>query len=288
MQRSLILLMSLAWLFSSCAAGRKLPLPDELREVSGLYVAAPDSLWWLNDSGDAARLILTDGRGQLRRIVAVPGAVNRDWEDLTADPQGRIYIGDFGNNLNRRQDLCIYRFDPREGALDSITFRYPDQERFPPPPAAANFDCEGFFFYADSLHLFSKNRLGAGNYYTKHYVLPARPGAYTAELRDSLYLRKRVVTSAAVAPDGQTVALLSYWFKPLFRFIPLTATTLFFLDDFPDAHFLRGRLSKQRIPKGLPPTQYESVDFLPDGRLLIASERTVFFRQKARRWRRLP
>jgi hypothetical protein len=270
-------------LWGQSRAPHKFQLPDVLNEVSGLYHAGPDSLWWHNDSGDSARLFLTDERGRLRETRRFPQLVNRDWEDLTADDQGRIYIGDFGNNLNARRDLAIYIYDPHSESVDSLTFRYPDQDAFPPPPERANFDMEAFFWYRDSLHLFSKNRLWAGNYFTKHYVLPAAPGDYVAELRDSLYLKRRVVTAAAISPDRQAVALLAYWFKPLLGFIPITSTTIFLFEDFPEGYFLRGALSRRKVPKGLPPTQYESIDFIDNRTVLVASERTIFFKQKARR-----
>src|SRR5690606_35185269 len=106
----------------------------------GLYYAGPDSLWWHNDGGDAPNLYLTDGQGKLIRTITLPGISNSDWEDLTVDNQGRIYIGDFGNNLNRRHDLRIYCYNPADDHLDSLSFSYEDQIAFPPPPERANFD----------------------------------------------------------------------------------------------------------------------------------------------------
>jgi len=262
---------------------RKIPLPDALNEVSGFYYGGADSLWWHNDSGHEPRLYRTDLEGNLLEDIHLAQIRNRDWEALAFDEQGHLYIGDFGNNANARRDLRIYRYHLGSGAIDSILFSYPDQERFPPPPEAANFDMEAFFWYRDSLHLFSKNRLQYGNDYTKHYVLPAAPGGYTAELRDSVYLKKRVVTGAAISPDGQAVVLVAYWFKPLFGFIPLTRTSVFLLEAYPDGRFLQGTMQKIRVPKGLAPTQYEAIDFVDPARVLLASERTVLFRQKARR-----
>ena len=284
--RGVIMLSLAVMLWQGCASGhpgRRFRLPDELKEVSGLYYAGPDSLWWHNDSGDEARLFLTDSTGGLRGILPVPGAENVDWEDLTADDEGNLYVGDFGNNANRRRRLRIYRYQPESGRLDSILYTYPDQREFPPPPERANFDMEAFFWYRDSLHLFSKNRLQKGDYYTKHYVLPAAPGHYVADLRDSLYLKKRVVTGAAVSPDGRRITLLTYWYKLILGIIPVTRTTVFWLEDFPEHEFLRGTLKGQKVPKGLAPTQYEAIDFIGAGNVMAASEKTVFFRQQARR-----
>ncbi len=269
-------------LFGQDAWKSRFRLPAQLEEVSGLARSGSDSLWWHNDSGHHPRLYLTDGRGNLQTLVEIRKAQNRDWEDLTHDQRGRFYIGDFGNNANRRRNLAIYIFDPHTGQLDSITYRYPDQEAFPPAEARANFNMEAFFWHRDSLHLFSKSRLGNDHYHTKHYVLPAKPGDYTAHLRDSLYLDKRVVTGAAISPDGQSVALLSYWFKPVLGFIPRSKTTVYLLSNYKGTHFLKGKLQAYKVPKGLPPTQYEAVDFLGPKTLLVASENTFLFKQKAR------
>lgn len=263
---------------------KKFILPPDFVEVSGLYITAPDSIWWHNDSGDRPRLLLTDGRGRVKQRIVLPGIQNRDWEDITADDTGYLYLGDFGNNLNRRTDLRIYRYHPRTRQLDSILFRYPDQQSFAPPLAQWNFDAEGFLWFRDSLHIFSKNRVGAGNYYSKHYTVPAHPGQYTAILRDSLLLPKRVVTGAALSPDRKQIALLSYFYRMTFLgFLPKTRTTIWTLSDFPGSQFFKGTLRETRVKKPLlVPTQYEAIDYVSDKRVLIASERTVMFRSQAK------
>lgn len=261
---------------------KKIRLPQNLLETSGLYYAGPDSLWWHNDSGDQPRLVLTDQKGNIKKELLLP-VVNRDWEDITHDNFGNIYIGDFGNNANARKDLRIYIFNPINETLDSILFTYPDQQAFPPTAALCNFDMEGFFWHNDSLHLFSKNRLISGNYYTKHYILPAQAGVFTAELRDSFYLKKRVVTAAAISPDGQNVALLSYFFRKILGFIPKTRTTIWSFSDFSDTNFFQGNLRKQKVKKCLVPTQFEALDFIDNQSVYVASERTPLYKQKAKR-----
>ncbi len=279
----LLVVLSFGLTLPAQSVKKKFKLPGILAEASGLYIASPDSLWWLNDSGNASALYLTDGRGRLLAAMPVPQSVNRDWEGLAADPEGHLYIGDFGNNGNRRQDLCIYRFHPLSRRLDSIRFRYPDQAAFPPPVEQWNFNMEGFFWKNDRLHLFSKNQLQKGNSYTKHYVLPAEPGTYVAELRDSLRLKRRVVTGAAISADGQTVALVAYNYQRLLGFIPITSQSIFTLRDFPEDRFLEGTLVKQKIPGCLTPKQYEAIDFLDGQNVIVGTERTVLVKQKAKR-----
>lgn len=278
-----LLFLPFSLLSQNFPAVKKFKLPEQLPEASGLYVDTPDSLWWLNDSGNAPVLYCTDGKGNLQRELRVGEAVNRDWEDLAADEAGNIYIGDFGNNDNQRRDLCIYIFQPETGAVDSILFRYPDQEEFPPERREDwTFDMEGFFYHQDSLHLFSKDKTRERSFITKHYVLPAKAGTYTAKLRRSLSLPKRVVTGAAISADGRTVALLSYRFKLLLGFIPLTPVDVFIFRNFPGNDFLAGQMEQLPAVRCLWPTQYEAIDFYGPDSVYIASERTPLYRQKAK------
>ena len=282
---TLLLFLSLPLLSQNFLKKKKYKLPKELPEVSGLYVASPDSLWWHNDGGHPAELFLTNSRGELLWRGTVPGAANRDWEDLTADDKGNFYIGDFGNNNNQRKDLAIYIYSPASGQLDSIRFQYPDQQEFPPEPERQNFDMEGFFWFQDSLHLFSKNQMSKGNYYTKHYVLPAAPGVCEAVLRDSLYLKKRVTTAAAISPDGRSVALLAYRFKLFLGFIPITPADIFVLTDFSGTDFFEGNLKRRKGVRCILPTQYEALDYIDPDSVWIASEGNILYKQKMKKRR---
>lgn len=183
-------------------------LPAAIAESSGLATdSVRQTFWTHNDGGSKPELFRIDASGRLLQTVPLKNLKNNDWEDLAQDPAGNVYIGDFGNNNNRRRDLKIYRVNPRNPALaDSISFRYEDQDAFPPAPEQRNFDCEAFFWRADSLYLFSKNR---GGKLVKMYVLPAQPGDYVAKIRGTVRL-KTMVTAADINPAGTQFALLSY------------------------------------------------------------------------------
>ncbi len=258
-------------------------LPDVLKEVSGLHYAAPDSLWWLNDSGNSPTLYLTNGVGEIKEEIHLP-IRNADWEDLTGDDQGRLYIGDFGNNRSLRQDLKIYAYEPASGALDSIAFRYSDQTDYTGTSATQSFDVEGFFWYQDSLHLFSKSKLPKSNYLTKHYVLSQEGEDQIAVLRDSVTLKKRAVTAAAIDPATGQVALLSYYYKMVLGFWPVSKASVYFFEDYPVGSFLRGKVLIKTV-SCLIGLQYESLDFIDNKYFYIASEQTKFFRPRVKRIR---
>ncbi len=260
-------------------------LPPDLKEVSGLYLESGNSFWWLNDSGWDPILFNTNGRGELIDSICFPQLKNVDWEDLTSDDRGNIYIGDFGNNNNNRKDLRIYIYNKESEKLDSILYTYPDQKLFPPPLAFRNFNMEGFFWHKNKLHLFSKNRRGVGSYYTKHYTLTDQAGQQVATLKDSIYLKKRIVTGAAISPDGASVALLTYNFKKILGFLPNFSSTIYILRNFEEDNFLSGKLTKRRTPSFLIATQWESIDFLNNKTVYVASEQTAFIKPKVKRAR---
>ena len=178
-------------------------------ESSGFALAnAQGDLWTHGDGGSTASLYKITPQGDVLQTMNLAPLVNIDWEDLTRDDEGRVYIGDFGNNQNKRRNLCIYRLSgPDMRQIDTIRFRYSDQRQFPPRKAARNFDCEAFFYRQDSLYLFTKNR--CKGHYVKMYALPARPGYHVATLLDSVRINTWI-TAADISPDGRTVALLGY------------------------------------------------------------------------------
>ncbi|SHI64157.1 hypothetical protein SAMN02745146_1261 [Hymenobacter daecheongensis DSM 21074] len=192
---------------------------EKVVESSGLELTGTeDDLWTHGDGGNTAMLYHITQQGDLLRTVNLAPLTNMDWEDLARDPAGNLYIGDFGNNQNKRRNLSIYRLaSPDFKQVDTIRFRYPDQHAFPPKKPRRNFDCEAFYFWQDSLYLFTKNR-GEGHW-VKQYVLPARPGSYTARLADSIRINTWI-TAADISPDGQRVALLGYGHVYLIERLP--------------------------------------------------------------------
>lgn len=204
-----------------------------------------NSFWTHNDSGGKSELYEIDTHGKLLSTRAVADAPNVDWEDLTRDEKGNIYIGDFGNNGNARKSLNIYKISEEKPETEKITFSYTDQKEFPPPASQRNFDCEAFFYHNDSLYLFSKNR-SATNHMVKLYKVPAAAGTYQISPVDSINISTQV-TSADVSPDGKTFALLTYGKiflfnttgknidlkkpKGCFRFVKKQAEALIFINN---------------------------------------------------------
>lgn len=272
--RTILLLLLIAPMLTARAQSfpRRIRLPQTLREISGM-ARLPNGDWWvLNDGGNASVIYRLGASGKNILEKHNLPCPNRDWEDMCADPQGNLYIADVGNNFNNRRDLCVFRYQPQSKTLDSIVFSYPDQRDFPPSNMRNwNYDCEAMVFFQDSLHLFSKNRFKS-NHIVKHYVIPAKPGRYVAELRDSIRLKNRVVSGAAISADGRTLALTSYMLGFKLGFIPFTKASVFYFTGFRGSMFFKGNKKRVRLPKFMIARQFESIMEWSPGCWLAANE----------------
>ena len=114
------------------------PADPRIDEGSGMVVSLShaDTVWIVNDSGDAARLFAVDTTdGHTRAVVTLSGATNVDWEALAISPDGgvpHLWVGDVGDNDAVRPSIQVYRLaepDLVTGSTDAWTgydFVYPD------------------------------------------------------------------------------------------------------------------------------------------------------------------
>lgn len=224
---SLGLLASLV-LASGCAkpSPTGVALDRKVREPSGVTNSPnhPGVFWVHGDSGSGNWLFAIDGRGELLARMRVRGADNVDWEDITHDDQGNLWLGDIGNNESGRRDLAVYRIpepDPHDD-IDSVRadlrvrFSFPEQTKF--GNKKYNFDTESLLWWRGDLWLLTKHR---SDDLTHLYRFPRLDGAAvelervaTFDLGPSLEGPRKPwagqVTAAEVAPDGEHWALLSY------------------------------------------------------------------------------
>lgn len=241
-------------------------MPDSLSESSGLEKCREgQSYWTLGDGGTKSQLYEIDSSGKVLSVLPLHQIKNRDWEGMAKDKEENIYVGDFGNNTNTRKNLCIYKINANENdRIDTIFFRYPDQANFPPEKKQKNFDCEGMFWYKDSLYLFSKNR---GNNWMNIYRLPDDGGNYTAAIHQKIYVSSQI-TAADINPDHSLVALLAYGRIYFFR-----------VTEFPSLK-LKPCFKRRFNSSG----QSEALVFINQTDLLISNEqRQLFLMQKENR-----
>jgi hypothetical protein len=223
-------------------------LPTKLYESSGLIYYKNKYLITHNDGGNKSEIYILNLKGELINTIAVDRAKNIDWEDLAMDKKGKLFIGDFGNNLNQREKCKIYilkkNFEQDENQkinAKQISFVYEDQDEFPPKKKTdLNYDCEAFFWMKDSLYILTKCRSKPFTGVTNIYVLPDKPGNYKARKLGSLQLcsfhwQWCSVTAADYHSPSGTLAVLVY-------------SKLYMISDFPEARFWEGKMKSYNLP----------------------------------------
>ena len=219
-------------------------LPEKMYETSGLVFYDNKYILTQNDGGNKSELFVLDLTGKHIKTINIEGAENKDWEDLTQDDEGRVYIGDFGNNTNKRESCKIYilpkDFIEKNSIIPKvITFNYEDQKDFPPSEENLNFDCEAFFWKDDSLYLFSKCRTKPFTGITNVYVVPAKAGNYTA---------KKVGSVTLCSSNWQFCSVTSVDYNAKFKMIAiLTYSRLYLVFGFSGNNFWEGKLKSYQL-----------------------------------------
>lgn len=222
LRKNLFLLLSIAFL--SCKSSSNLQilfdLPNELSEASAVEVTSKSPLiWTIQDKNNDPILYGINDKGKIEKKIQIKNATNNDWEDLSSDPSGNIYIGDFGNNDNDRQNLAIYKINHEDLSKNAAnialktTFYYPDQKLFPPKKSNRIYDAEAFFYWDNNFYIISKNRSSGFDGTTILYKIPAKEGNFAAqkiaEFKTCSQYKSCAITSAAITSDGKKVVLLS-------------------------------------------------------------------------------
>lgn len=258
-------------------------LDPALKEISGMVAAHPDTLWVHNDSGDLPRLYRIDSRGKIQDTFTWEERAHIDWEDMTTDPAGKLYIGDLGNNARTRTGFVVYIWQPGQGNPAQISFHYPGQRK--------DLDAEALCWFRDSLWIFTKAPYGKGSRKSEIYTLPAVAGTFTARYKGSLTLKNRVVTAAAVHPAGDRLALTTYNLKR-FVGIPRLPASLVMLYGFEGSHPGQARQKRWRLPPLGISTPFEALDFVGPDEVYLGSEaspinRPFLAKVRFRKWKNM-
>ncbi len=241
-------------------------LDRKMQESSGLVLYQGQYLLTHNDGGNKSEIFVLDLKGNLVRTINVKNTKNHDWEDLAQDDKGTVYVGDFGNNLNEREECQIYILPKDiiksdEIEPDKIKFTYEDQHKYPPKKEDLNYDCEAFFWKDDHLYLLTKCRTKPFTGESRVYELEAKKGKQVAKYKGSIYLcqsgwRFCSVTSVDYYPKTNTMAILTYG-------------KLYILSNFIGIEFWNGDIRSYSLPVV---KQREAICFAKDGKLYMTDE----------------
>lgn len=271
--KKIILIFSIL-LFVSCEENKEklnllFELPKDLKETSGIfYDATINLIWTLEDSGNKNEIYALDKQGKIVKTLKLNNLENIDWEDITQDKQGNLYIGDFGNNENERKNLAIYKVNATDLVKENvektikISFSYPEQTEFPPSKKKLFFDVEGFIEMNENFYLFTKNRSKSGDGTVYIYKIPNQEGNHEAkkigEFKTCSDFETCAITSAAISPNSKQIALLTH-------------SKIWFFDGFNEDNFTAGKTSVFELNHN---TQKESICYKNNQTLLIADEKS--------------
>lgn len=260
----------LTFLFFSCQNFGQLKviadLPSTLKEVSGIeYISKTRHVWVINDGGNKSELYKISKKGEIKKEINIKSK-NKDWEDITSDNNGNLYIGDFGNNGSYRKDLRILfirkkQLKKKSISPDKIHFSFENQENFPPKKERLYFDCEAFFYFKNYLYLFTKSRVPNKFGTTFLYKIPAVKGNHKAKLIGEFNNGTTMdswITAADISKNGKKVVLLSQ-------------KNILVFTDFKNDNFFSGKLNKIKLESR---TQKEGICFKNKNTLLLTDEKS--------------
>ncbi|AXG79486.1 YncE family protein [Streptomyces paludis] len=218
-----------------------------ITESSGLAASRihPGVYWTHNDSAHPPYIYAVDSRtGETVATITLAGIGEiRDAEAISLGPDGNLYVGDIGDNLNGSWDhVWIYRFPEPKQLKDAtvrptqFTVEYEDGPR----------DAESMMVHPTTgrVYIASKNQGGGGLYEGPARLDPSGTNTF-----------RRIgevpwVTDGAFSPDGTELTFRSYFSARSYE-------------------WKNGRLGPHR-PVGVPfQRQAESVTYTADGKALM-------------------
>jgi len=236
-------------------------LSKSLKEVSGNEIIVnSDLIWMVNDSGNRPEVFGVNRRGEIKKVVKVM-AKNHDWEDLTSDEKGNLYIGDFGNNSRKRKKLNILKIENQEllnqeeVAVSKISFEYPKMDG----RKKNSYDAEAFFYYQNFFYIFTKSRQKNKLGRTLLFKVPNRKGKHVAAFISEYSFCNHTncrITAADISEDGKKVVLLNH-------------QAIVVLTNFTVPDFFASELTEIPLEHT---SQKEGICFRDDDSLLITDE----------------
>ncbi len=127
-----------------------------IRELSGIIPAhRTHEYWGLSDRGNDEEIYRFNREGEILQIVELDGTENIDWEAITRDRSGNLYIGDIGDNDYVRKFYSIYKCPEPDEEVYEVDDEEIVEYRFHFSDGRSH-NCEAMFFFRDKLFIVSK------------------------------------------------------------------------------------------------------------------------------------
>ncbi|MFF7453193.1 hypothetical protein [Kitasatospora sp. NPDC008115] len=194
-------------------AGEAFTINDpRITESSGLAASRrhPGVHWTHNDSDDGPYVYAVDSRGRTVATVTLRGVEPRDVEAVSLGPDGRLYVGDIGDNLGGKwPEVWIYAFaEPAELHDQTVQVtrykvRYEDGPR----------DAEALMVHpvTGRAYIASKKQGGGGLYQGPEQLSATGVNTFR-RIADAPW-----TTDGAFSPDGTRLVLRGYFSATLYR-----------------------------------------------------------------------
>lgn len=233
---------------SGDGADRSFTIEDpRVTESSGLAAsrAHPGIYWTHNDSDDGPYIYAVDSRtGKTVATITMRGVGQpRDVEAISLGPDGNLYVGDIGDNLNGSWDhVWIYRL-PEPKVLKDATVR---ATQFDVKYADGARNAEALMVHPKTgrVYIASKNEDGGGLYEGPAELTTGRTNVFR-QVGEVPW-----VTDGAFSPDGKELVLRSYFSARAYA-------------------FENGRLGADHAVQAPLQGQAESVTYTADGSALM-------------------
>lgn len=184
-----------------------------IAESSGLAASRKHArvYWTHNDSGNGPYVFAITRDGKLVAEYPIARARNTDWEAISIDNEGRLYIADIGNNDLKRDRAVIYRVDEpdpaavsEKGKGNALRVNGVWRLKYPGRP----FDAESFFVWGGKGYVISKLLSGSNAGLYRFDLAATGSDAVALEHVCELPIRSPV-SDAAISADGARLAVLT-------------------------------------------------------------------------------
>ncbi|MDJ1138128.1 hypothetical protein, partial [Streptomyces iconiensis] len=188
---------------------------SRIGESSGLAASrAHKGVYWThNDSDDGPYVYAVDGRtGKTVATVTLRGIDPRDVEAISVGPDGNVYVGDIGDNLDGTwPEVWIYRFPEPRALRDTAVTPTRYTVRYEGGPRNA----ESLMVHPKTgrVYIASKSDEGKGGLYAG----PSRLSASGVNTFSRVAKVDFEATDGAFSPDGRRLVLRAYFSATAYR-----------------------------------------------------------------------
>lgn len=84
-------------------------IPKALNNVAGIWSSPTGRLFGINGKRSAPVILNFDTLGRVEKMTFVSNAANLNWQDITPDQEGNLYIADIGNDNFKREHFQLYK-----------------------------------------------------------------------------------------------------------------------------------------------------------------------------------